>query len=148
MVNPEPPPVVIPDPEPPLKPTPEAITDDGIPLGGFKTGGYWSLASLFLSLIAALISIGLIIAGFVRRGRKDGIVDDLKPRAAIYRILAVIAGILTPVIWFILDDFSLKIAWINKWTVVIAALFIVHIVFSMLYQRVRDKQSKMELEVE
>jgi amino acid transporter len=116
------------------------IANGNVPRGSFFAKGAWSLLSLLLSLIAVIIAV-LLIAGTTGKRRKDDEIDayrdddeDRKKKGRILKVLAVIAGILTPVIWLILDDLSQPIAWINQWTLIVGIVFIVHLVLFFSYK--------------
>jgi uncharacterized repeat protein (TIGR02543 family) len=113
-----------------------------IPVGNFHGRGAWSLLSLILSLIAVIVSAMLLIGAFANRKRRNGVeyyveggekTGEQKRRANILRSLTVLAGILTAVVWLILDDFTLPIVWINRWTSVVGIIFIVHIVLLIVF---------------
>jgi preprotein translocase subunit SecG len=131
-----------------------------IPLGNIFGKGAWSLLSLLLSLIAVVISVLLILWAVIRRrGRDDEHDRDTyadeneetvkKKNAGILRALTVIAGVLTPIVWLILDDLNQPMVWINKWTLFVGIVFIVHIVLLLVYKsrnnrKVRDSEAEAE----
>jgi amino acid transporter len=163
-----------PDPQPTPTPEPEPTTQElldsqtGNPLtdifGGlvpFATGiGAWSLLSLLLSVLAIIITILLFVGLFRRRKNKyeddkeievygENTEDEKEKRrkANICRLLTMIAGILTPIIWLILDNLNQPMAWINKWTPYVAFIFIVHIVLLIVFKyrsRNRDRDDDIE----
>jgi cytochrome bd-type quinol oxidase subunit 2 len=109
-------------------------------MGGFKEKGVWSLLSLILSIIAVIISILLIVGALAKRKRED---EERQKKGAILRILAIIVGVLTPIIWIVLDDFHQPMAWINQWTLIVAIAFIVHIVLFAVY-KARNRKDESE----
>jgi uncharacterized repeat protein (TIGR02543 family) len=141
-----------------------------IPLGNIFGKGAWSLLSLLLSLIAVVISVLLILWVVIRRrGRDDEHDRDTyseeryaderyaeesgetvkKKNASILRALTVIVGVLTPIVWLILDDLNQPMVWINKWTLYVGIVFIVHIVLLLVYKsrnnrKVRDSEAEAE----
>ncbi|MDR0875859.1 MAG: InlB B-repeat-containing protein [Clostridiales Family XIII bacterium] len=101
-----------------------------IPLGNFQNSNTWSLISLLFSIIAVIASILLIVAALVKRtGQKE----SRKKQGQALKVFAIIAGILTPVVWVILDDLSNPMAWVNRWTVFVGVVFIVHLALVLLY---------------
>jgi uncharacterized repeat protein (TIGR02543 family) len=116
---------------------------NNVPLGNFFAEGAWSLLSLLLSLIAIIISVLLIIWTVFKRKDKDahrevyteeGYEAKRKSNAAILRALTIIVGVLTPVVWLILDNINLPMAWINKWTLYVGIVFIVQIALLIVYK--------------
>jgi preprotein translocase subunit SecG len=131
-----------------------------IPLGNIFGKGAWSLLSLLLSLIAVVCSVLLILWTVIRRRRRDDGHDRdtyadengetvKKKNAGILRALTVIAGVLTPIVWLILDDLNQPMVWINKWTLFVGIVFIVHIVLLLVYKsRNNRKERDSEAEAE
>jgi uncharacterized repeat protein (TIGR02543 family) len=98
------------------KPVPE---DDSAPTGA------WSLLSLILS-IAAVISVLLaVVTALRRRENKNGILQ----------IIAIAVGILTPIVWLLLDNLSQPMVFINKWTILVAIIFAVHLILTIAYKK-------------
>jgi uncharacterized repeat protein (TIGR02543 family) len=163
--TPEPP--TPPTPEPPVAPTTPAtpaspaanpdtnILDIDIPLGTVELESAWSLLSLILSLIAVIGTVILAITPLFkrRRNKDDQSADDYsetddresnsRKRTMIFRILSIVAGILTPVIWVILETFSSSIVWINRWTPYVAAMFVIYLAMLVVLQFTkRQKKGK------
>jgi uncharacterized repeat protein (TIGR02543 family) len=115
------------------------LMDGNIPLGNLSGKGAWSLLSLLMSLIAAIISIVLSI-GLFRGSKKEEDFDTVnseeevrsKKKQLLTKLLAIIVGVVTIVLWLILDDLSDPVVWINKWTLVIGLVFAAHIVLLVL----------------
>jgi fimbrial isopeptide formation D2 family protein/uncharacterized repeat protein (TIGR01451 family)/uncharacterized repeat protein (TIGR02543 family) len=43
----------------------------------------------------------------------------------IFRVIAMVAGLLTPIVWLILDDLHQPMTWINQWTIYVAIIFLI-----------------------
>jgi uncharacterized repeat protein (TIGR02543 family) len=116
------------------------LADGNIPYGDFKGKGAWSVLSLILSLLALIISVLLAIGAFFRRRQRDE--DDhteqdndkQRKRGKILKVLTIVVGILTPIVWLILDNLNQPMVWINKWTLIVAIFFIVHIALLLVYK--------------
>jgi predicted outer membrane repeat protein len=125
------------------------IAAGNVPLGNIIVTVPWSLLSLILSLVAVIISVLLMVGIFLRRkngkdgdeeqnatyredGKEEG--EEKRSGGGIMRVLTVIAGILTPIVWLILDDLTQPIVWINKWTIVVALVFVLHLIFLFVYK--------------
>ncbi|MDR0854348.1 MAG: hypothetical protein LBN34_08255, partial [Clostridiales Family XIII bacterium] len=116
--------------------------------------GAWSLLSLIMSLIAVLVSLLLILGAIFRRiyrnededkeAYADSDADDedekRKKVSKVLKVATIILGILTPIVWLILDDLTLPMVWINKWTLYVGIVFLVHIVFLIVYKARRHKE--------
>jgi uncharacterized repeat protein (TIGR02543 family) len=115
------------------------IGSGNVPLGNFLGKGAWSLVSLILSFIGVVVSACLIAGAALARRRKDEEVfnteeDQYRRKGGFLRALAVIAGILTAVIFLILDDLSAPVVWVNQYTIIVGIVFIVHIFFAVIYK--------------
>jgi hypothetical protein len=126
------------------------------PLEGFHGTNVWSLLSLLMSLIAIILSVILIVCRIVRRRREEddgdayenayedeGAYEDEKEgerNAFVARTLTIVFGILTPVVFLILDDLHQPMVWANKWTPLVGCVFLVHIAFFLFY-KIRNKEN-------
>ncbi|GHU63722.1 hypothetical protein AGMMS49983_07820 [Clostridia bacterium] len=120
------------------------LLQGNVPLGGFAASGAWSLLSLMLSIIAVLSTLVLFLQKANRRrqrddaDRREGDEDRQKRRNTIVTVCAAIIGILTPVVWLLLDDLRQPMAWVNQWTLFVGILFIVHIILRIVCGRRRE----------
>jgi len=135
---------VIPQPEVPLTPPvePVEVNDGKIPLGGFLYDRGWSVVSMMLSIIALLIALFLLVA-LIRSRRKDDKLSETEEQTKRRRrfiTLGMVTGILTPIVWLVLDNFYQEVVWINKWTIFVGISFIVHIIMYACYLRVTQSQ--------
>jgi uncharacterized repeat protein (TIGR02543 family) len=99
------------------------IANGNVPLGNLLAKGAWSLLSMIFAVLALVMAITMIV------GRKN-------EQNRILRILAICFGLLTPIIWVILEDFSQPVAWINQHTIIIAIIFAITVA-QFLFYRVR-----------
>jgi hypothetical protein len=126
------------------------VDGSGTPLEGFHRADAWSLLSLLMSLIALLLSVMLIFCRIMRRRGEetdwneygDEYEDECESErnAYIARILTIVFGILTPVVFLILDDMHQPIGWINRWTPLVGLVFLVHIALFIVY-KLRNKEN-------
>jgi hypothetical protein len=122
--------------------TPQAAGEGG--RGGVADASHWSLLSLLLSAVAIAVSLLLLVGGLARRrdeeydaygyggGDRHGPANRLKA-------LAVAVGVLTPLLWLLLDDLGGPMAFVTVRTVYVAAAFAVHAAFTTLYMKRRRK---------
>ncbi|MDR0853711.1 MAG: InlB B-repeat-containing protein [Clostridiales Family XIII bacterium] len=127
------------------------VLNGNVPLGGFGTKGAWSLLSLLISLVATIISVLLVAGTLVKRRREDdlydGYIDDeaQNKRGKVLKALTVIFGILTPIVWLILDNLNQPMVWINNWTFFVGIVFIAQIALLVVYKlRRADRDSEHE----
>jgi uncharacterized repeat protein (TIGR02543 family) len=107
------------------------LVNGNVPLGNGSTGAVWSLLSLLMSAVAVLISLLLIIGAALRRRRGE---DEKQSNSGMLLILSCAAGFLTLIVWLILDDFSSPMAWINKWTIIVGLILLVHVALAAVYK--------------
>jgi hypothetical protein len=126
------------------------ILNGNVPLGGFFAKGAWSLLSVVFSLIAVILSV-FIIVGFITKRRALSAVEAFekdqsrrKKLVSASRIIAILLGIITPIVWVALDDFGLPMVWINRWTSVVGAIFLVQVVMFIIYETAAAKVDSAE----
>ncbi|MDR0875663.1 MAG: InlB B-repeat-containing protein [Clostridiales Family XIII bacterium] len=161
--RPEPEPVV---PEAPVDPSPYErqtgnplidLLGGNVPGGSFEGADVWSLLSMILSIIGVLIAIVLSVGAATRKRRRkeaeenrfrsltdeeEKAVEKRQKRTNLTRILAIIVGVLVIVVWLLLDDLTLPMAWINKWTLYVIITFAVHLVLVFVHKRVANKEDE------
>jgi amino acid transporter len=135
-------------------PAPSEIPGGDTPAVGFDGKAAWSLLSLRMSIFAVLIALTLILARIVRRRdlEEEGeeVEEDSEEKkrrnAFVTRTLTVIFGVLTPIVFLILDDMRLPMTWINRWTLYVGFTFLVHIVLLIVYKFRNKKGDSYESE--
>jgi amino acid transporter len=85
----------------------------------------------------------------IRRKRDDDEEEDRdkdddderrkRQRTTIFTILAAIFGILTPIVWLLLDDLDLPMDWINRYTLYVAIAFIIHLILFIVHKTRKEK---------
>jgi membrane protein implicated in regulation of membrane protease activity len=135
------------------------IFGNGVSLGNGSVQDSWSLLSLILSLIALISALVLIVRGVAenrRRNENEADYDEhhskyneqelqsqhqsTYKRTLILRLLTIVAGVLTPVVWLLLDKLSKPMVLINANTVFIALIFIVFAAFLVIYLFTRHQE--------
>jgi uncharacterized repeat protein (TIGR02543 family) len=102
------------------------LLNGNVPLGNAQEKGAWSLLSLLMSFIAVVISVLMLV------GSRDR-------RVNILRVLTIIAGGLTPVVWLWLDNLNQSIVWINRWTIFVGIVFAIHVALLVVYKVKKNK---------
>ncbi|MDR0854178.1 MAG: InlB B-repeat-containing protein [Clostridiales Family XIII bacterium] len=131
------------------------LANGNVPLGNFLGKGAWSLLSLIMSMAAIIISILMVVWQIAKRRFEDNDIERYagtevvrkERNAFIARVLTIVFGILTPITFFVFDDLSLPMVWINKWTLFVGIVFIAHIVTFIVYKlrnKVDDDNEKID----
>jgi hypothetical protein len=114
------------------------IGSNGVPLSNLTAVNVWSLLSMILAFISVLLSVLLSVEAVA--GRKNALnqknvgtyyeqeeTKKIQKQRVLLRYLAIIIGFLTLAVWLISDDPLLPMAWINRWTILVVVIFIVHV---------------------
>ncbi|MDR0854456.1 MAG: InlB B-repeat-containing protein, partial [Clostridiales Family XIII bacterium] len=129
------------------------LLNGNVPLGGFASKGAWSLLSLLMSLVAVVVSVLLVVGIFMRRRDdddederldEDREEEDRRRRGKILKTLTIIVGIMTPIVWLVLDNLNQPMVWINNWTVFVGITFIVHIALLIAYKFRKGNEEQEE----
>jgi uncharacterized repeat protein (TIGR02543 family) len=116
------------------------IGNNGIPLFG-KAGYNWALLNLILAILGLLAAI----AAIVRSRRKDkeedeyGDKENRRKARKTWVIVSIAAAILGVIVFILTEDMSLPMAWLDKWTIVNAVLFIVGILGTVFASKKQDE---------
>jgi len=126
------------------------IIDGLVPLGGLGIIGVWSFLSMIFSIVAIIISVIIVIGMALRRVRvrrlEDVDVYDrehlklIKRRGVLLRILTIIFGAMTLLVWMYIEDFSFGMVWINSYTVLVGLLLAVTLTLCGI-TNARDKRT-------
>jgi uncharacterized repeat protein (TIGR02543 family) len=132
------------------------LIDGNVPLGNPIVRGAWSLLSLLMSIVAVVVSVLLILGALKRRrnGEDEYRLDDVaeeeyekrRRRGRILKVLTVVLGILTPIVWLWLDNLNQPVVWVNKFTVYVGIAFVAHVVLLVVY-KMRKHDDKEDREV-
>ncbi|MCL2509686.1 MAG: hypothetical protein FWF07_01220, partial [Methanomassiliicoccaceae archaeon] len=91
--------------------------------------GGWAVLNLVFAVFAVLIGIIAIIAG---RGRLKKDNDEKRGKIAmILRLLALIIGVVSIIVFFITEDLSLSLDMTDEWTLLMAVLFVVGLIMAV-----------------
>jgi hypothetical protein len=116
-----------------------------------KNPSDWSLINLILSAIAALSSIALIFNAIIcYRRKKNGYEimrdankdDGCTSRDYTFRDMGIVFGLVTPLVWVLVDIPFERMVLVNNRTICVALLFVVHVVFATSY--IIDKEKREE----
>ena len=122
---------------------PEDIPEDDTPLAG----GAWALINLLCAIGSALTSIILLITGKKDKGQlgpqtaAEGGYEETKDlsRKGLMRILSLIPGIGSVIVFFLTEDMSLPMVMTDKWTILMVILLAVTAVMAVLSRKTKKE---------
>jgi preprotein translocase subunit SecG len=125
----------------------------GVPIGSSEARDVWSLLSLLLALIAFLMAALIITFSVIRKEYDEEMwsADEDRERRRravrrIFRTLSVAFAFTVGMLWLFLDDLSLPMAWINRWTIAVAIVFIACIVCFAVLKTVKRERDDEDVE--
>lgn len=137
--------------ETPAADTPTTVGGDNTPLGGLAETGSWSLLSLMMAVAGALISMLMLVTVFTRRKEETEAEDGYETRTVwrkntFLKVAAIVLGLLAGVLFLALDDLSLSMVFLNKWTLWVAVPFILHlaVVVAHFFRRKKTDEEALE----
>jgi hypothetical protein len=168
VVTPTPAPTPIADAPTPLAatPTPTPLPDPEPPLAA--PIGAWALINLILAVLAFVCMIALVIHAFTGRRKSDAKGDtyDEYPEykgytaydtyddeeddpnegksGLVWRILGIIAGIVSPILFFLTEDITLPMILTDAWTLWMLAITVIQLVAIIIFWRVRKPDDDNE----
>lgn len=116
------------------------IANGNVPLGNFAYSGSWSLFNLICAVAALIISIITFITIVMNRNKKEE--QSEKKRLNTLKILTIAVGLLTGILFLILENMKLPMTLINQWTPLILAVFIIHLVALMVQIAVKRRYQR------
>ena len=126
------------------------IADDVTPLAI----GSWALVNLILAAAAALLSILTGIFHFIGREDDDDDNNDstdnseeLK-RHGMIRILNILSGIAAVILFIRTEDMRLPMVLTDRWTVIMAVIFLVNLVLAVLSKKSREDNEEQQMAAE
>ena len=98
--------------------------------------GAWALLNLLLSLLACIMSIALIITYFMKKREDEeeqnadyaasGDEEERKlKKKGLWRIISIAWAILMLIVFFLTEDMSLPMIWVDKWTILMVVMTII-----------------------
>ncbi len=139
------------------------IFNGRVPTGGLDVVSAWSFVSLLLGVLGFFLSVLLLVTGLVKKRRGDGEQDSryaqetvsdaavstgddtthtgAQPRRPLVLwLLSIFAGLLPGALFLLLDDISQPMVWFNRWTLLIALVFVGFAALTSIYLAVKNRQ--------
>ncbi|MGD9559516.1 MAG: InlB B-repeat-containing protein, partial [Oscillospiraceae bacterium] len=144
--------------EDPPAPTPVVIDDEDTPLPS-PDGPAWALLNLLASVLCTLFAILLLVGLFTRNRKKqydeeepepDTEVDDGRNKRSgmLFRILAIIAGLVAPILFLLFEDVRLPMVFTDVWTIPTLIALVAQVIFMLLLHQARRKEDRTDDEGE
>ena len=145
---------VVEEPATPEVDTPEVeIQDPETPLAQSQSS--WALLNLLLAIATALVSVLLIVGYILGRNhkkdedensqyaRQDDEDADILKRKGIWRLLSLVPGIGSIIVFFLTEDMRNPMIFTDKWTLLMLIIAVVQLIISILcIKRRKDNDQK------
>lgn len=119
-----------------------------MPEAGFA--GQWALLNLIIAVLALLMAIVLAVGIFSRRRRQEaeeetqhsaeeqGEQEDKSRTGLVWRILAILAGMLSPIVFLLTENIRNPLVFMDSWTLLMVILLVVQLVFTLVLRKARQ----------
>ena len=131
--------------EPETETEPTRIVDMTPPLAA--PIGAWALINLILAALAFICLVALVIHAFTGRRKSDAKSnkyettendeDDKRRSGIAWRIIGIVAGIASPILFFLTEDITLPMILVDSWTLWMLLITVVQLVAVIVFWRVR-----------
>ncbi len=141
------------------------LVNNKVPLGSLGLGNAWSLLNLLMSLFAVICSVVIFVTLFKKKRQNDDEQQEnpemelpieerldgdeaeeegkpVKNRLRTLKIAAILGGIIPGILFLILEDMTLPMTWITKWTPLIGAFFIIAMVLVIIQFAIKKKNKQ------
>lgn len=147
-----------PDPDPETTPAPEPVTPEA------QAAGAWALLNRIIAILALLMAIVLIVGIFSRRKRKQAeeTEEQAKLRAEriangeeaeepednkgkpglVWRVLAIIAGVLSHIVFLFTENIRLPMTFVDRWTLLMVILLAVQLILMLILRKARQAKDQ------
>lgn len=119
-----------------------------MPEAGFA--GQWALLNPIIAVLALLMAIVLAVGIFSRRRRQEaeeetqhsaeeqGEQEDKSRTGLVWRILAILAGMLSPIVFLLTENIRNPLVFMDSWTLLMVILLVVQLVFTLMLRKARQ----------
>lgn len=111
-------------------PATTALGDGNTPRTDPTRSQSWALLNLILAIVSLLLGI-LLLTGVFTKG-KEG---QTGKRGLVWRILAMVAGLLSPAAFLLTSNLSATMTFVDKWTILMVLVIVVQLGLSLLMWR-------------
>ena len=123
----------------------EVLNADGTPLA--TANASWALVNLLLALVTILMSVLLLITylkGKKKQQDQPEPKDEAINRKASMRVLSALPMIAAIVTFFLTEDMTLPMSWVDKWTWIMAIYAVVSVLIAILSRKKREDRDRPE----
>lgn len=117
------------------------------PFGNFMLEGCWSLVNLIIAILTLLASLLFLGKGMINHFKKEQQAQEpqesQKPAAKRLRVAGILAGVLPMVAFLLLENTTLPMVWINRWTPLLLVLGLLQCILLVLGGK-RQKDTEQE----
>lgn len=117
------------------------------PLGTIVEDRYWALINLLAALATIIIGLLLIVMYIINKAKED---DDSEEKEyknkGIKRIISVIIGVISIIIFFLTENINLPMGWVDQWTILMIIILIINIIMAFLSRRKEKEKEEIEEE--
>jgi uncharacterized membrane protein len=126
----------------------KTLADTQVPAGNLGTPA-WSLLNLIMAIISIVAAIVLFIGIFTRRSQKrqedeeeQEETSEKRKRLMALRIPAILTGLIPGILFLLLENMRLPMTWINRWTPLIGAFFLLNMVLVLVHFVIKKPEDK------
>ncbi len=120
--------------EEPAELTMEEVKDDMVPLAGGNNGS-WALLNFALMILGVFESLMLLIGYFINNEKESEEEEKKLKKKGIVRLISIPIAIVSVVAFCLTEDITLKTAFVDKWTILMAVIAIVQTVVVALSRK-------------
>ena len=120
--------------EEPTEPEIEEIKDEMVPLAGGENGS-WALLNFALMILGVFESLMLLIGYFINTEKESDEEEKKLKKKGIMRLLSIPIAIAAVVVFCLTEDITLKTAFVDKWTILMAVIAVVQTVVVALSRK-------------
>ena len=120
--------------EEPAEPEIEEIKDELVPLAGGDNGS-WALLNFVLMILGVFESLMLLIGYFINIKKESEEEEKKLNKKGIVRLISIPIAIVSVVVFCLTEDITLKTAFVDKWTILMAVIAIVQTVVVALSRK-------------
>lgn len=131
----------------PANQAPVELEDEQTPLAAGT--GYWALLNLIIAVLALLLAVVLLVGVFSRRRKEEAeeqngeeTEENKGKTGLLWRILAIIAGVLAPIAFFLTENIRNTMTFVDNWTLLMVILLAVQLVLMLILRKARQPKDQ------
>ena len=121
------------------------VVDDVVPAGPASA---WALLNLILAICCALVMVVLLVGYFAAKKRReeDASMDeeDALKRKGFWRLLSIIPGIGSLIVFFLTENMSNPMVFTDRWTLLMVAIAVVQVVITLCAKKSHEENDDQD----